>query len=166
VTAALGLDSYEYRIDLRQGFWIITFQDPAFSCGVVFVENAQIDGSLAVRATPAPRLERARSLDFGLLIEIVRVENQRLAPGIKDSTVGLLRLTCAGHIIDFCDGKIAGTEIVKKVRNAIDLRPRAMIERLQLLNSDRIQYLATAKNGHFGNSSFPWEQTDLAADLA
>jgi len=66
----------------------------------------------------------------------------------------------------FGTGKIAGTEIVKKVRNAIDLRPRAMIERLQLLNSDRIQYLATAKNGHFGNSSFPWEQTDLAADLA
>jgi hypothetical protein len=25
VTAALGLDSYEYRIDLGQGSWIITF---------------------------------------------------------------------------------------------------------------------------------------------
>jgi len=26
VTAALGFDSHEYRIDLRQGFWIITFK--------------------------------------------------------------------------------------------------------------------------------------------
>jgi hypothetical protein len=25
MTATLGLDSHEYRIDLRQGLWIITF---------------------------------------------------------------------------------------------------------------------------------------------
>jgi S-adenosylmethionine synthetase len=58
------------------------------------------------------------------------------------------------------------TEIVRRVRAAIDLRPRAMIERLGLLNPARIQYLQTAKNGHFGNPSFPWEQTDLAEKLA
>ena len=56
-------------------------------------------------------------------------------------------------------------EIVARVRKAIDLRPRAMIERLQLLNPKRIQRLATAKNGHFGNSAFPWEETDLAMKL-
>lgn len=66
----------------------------------------------------------------------------------------------------FGTGKISGTEIVKRVRKAIDLRPRAMIEKLQLLNPDRIQYLNTAKNGHFGNPDFPWEVTDLAAALA
>jgi S-adenosylmethionine synthetase len=66
----------------------------------------------------------------------------------------------------FGTGKASGSEIVKRIRSVVDLRPRAMIERLQLLDSGRIQYLATAKNGHFGNPAFPWEQTDLAARLA
>ena len=65
----------------------------------------------------------------------------------------------------FGTGKIAEDEIVARVRKAIDLRPRAMIERLELLNPARIKYLETAKNGHFGPSRFPWEQTDLAASL-
>ncbi len=65
----------------------------------------------------------------------------------------------------FGTSTIPEAEIVARVRKAIDLRPRAMIERLQLLNPKRIQYLATAKNGHFGNSAFPWEETDLAAKL-
>ncbi len=65
----------------------------------------------------------------------------------------------------FGTGKIAEDEIVARVRKAIDLRPRAMIERLALLNPARIKYLETAKNGHFGPSRFPWEQTDLAASL-
>jgi S-adenosylmethionine synthetase len=66
----------------------------------------------------------------------------------------------------FGTAKAAEAEIVRRVRKAIDLRPRAMIERLQLLNQSRIHYLETAKNGHFGNPSFPWEQTDLAEKLA
>jgi len=66
----------------------------------------------------------------------------------------------------FGTGKISGTEIVARVRKAIDLRPHAMIERLELLNPDKIKYLKTAKNGHFGNPEFPWEKTDLAASLA
>ena len=65
----------------------------------------------------------------------------------------------------FGTAKIPEAEIVLRVRKAIDLRPRAMIEKLQLLNPSRIKYLATAKNGHFGNSAFPWEETDLAAQL-
>ena len=44
-------------------------------------------------------------------------------------------------------------------------RPRAMIEKLELLNPSRIKYLETAKNGHFGPSRFPWEKTDLAASI-
>lgn len=65
----------------------------------------------------------------------------------------------------FGTGKASGTEIVRRVRKAVDLRPYAMIERLQLLNSARIQYLQTARNGHFGNTAFPWEQTDLVSAL-
>ncbi len=65
----------------------------------------------------------------------------------------------------FGTAKIPEREISRKVRAAIDLRPHAMIERLELLNPAKIKYLQTAKNGHFGNPSFPWEQTDLAAKL-
>jgi len=56
-------------------------------------------------------------------------------------------------------------EIAKRVRKAVDLRPRAIIERLSLLNPARIKYVQTAKNGHFGNASFPWEALDLVDQL-
>ena len=65
----------------------------------------------------------------------------------------------------FGTGKIDELEIVARIRKAMDLRPRAMIEKLELLNPNRIKYLETAKNGHFGPSRFPWEQTDLAASI-
>ena len=65
----------------------------------------------------------------------------------------------------FGTGKMPDAEISARVRKTIDLRPAAMIERLCLLNPTKIQYLQTAKNGHFGNPAFPWEQTDLAAEL-
>jgi S-adenosylmethionine synthetase len=70
------------------------------------------------------------------------------------------------YVETFGTATIPEAEIVRRVRKAIDLRPHAMIERLQLLNPARIQYLETAKNGHFGNPSFPWEGTDLAKQLA
>jgi S-adenosylmethionine synthetase len=69
------------------------------------------------------------------------------------------------YVDTFGTGKLPDAEIVKRVRKAVDLRPRAMIERLCLLNSDRIQYVMTAKNGHFGNPAFPWEATDLAGQI-
>ncbi len=65
------------------------------------------------------------------------------------------------YVDTFGTGKIADTEIVKRVKSAVDLRPRAIIERLSLLDANRIKYVQTAKNGHFGNASFPWEATDL-----
>ena len=65
----------------------------------------------------------------------------------------------------FGTAKLPETEIVKRVRTAIDLRPRAMIEKLSLLNAARIQYVKTAQNGHFGKPEFPWEATDLVNAL-
>ncbi|MBC7529039.1 MAG: methionine adenosyltransferase [Chthonomonadaceae bacterium] len=65
----------------------------------------------------------------------------------------------------FGTAKLPESEIVARVRRAIDLRPAAMIEKLELLNPKRIKYLETAKNGHFGKPGFPWEATDLAASL-
>ena len=69
------------------------------------------------------------------------------------------------YVDTFGTGKASDTEIVRRVRKAVDLRPRAIIERLSLLKPERIQYVKTAKNGHFGNASFPWEATDLVNDL-
>jgi len=65
----------------------------------------------------------------------------------------------------FGTGRISAAEIALRVRNNVDLRPHAMIERLSLLNPARIKYIETARNGHFGNAAFPWEATDLAAQL-
>ena len=65
----------------------------------------------------------------------------------------------------FGTGKIPSKEIVTRIRKAIDLRPYYMIRHLQLLDANRIKYSATAKNGHFGKSEFPWEQLDLVEAL-
>jgi S-adenosylmethionine synthetase len=65
----------------------------------------------------------------------------------------------------FGTNTIPNETISSRVRDAVDLRPRAIIERLELLDSSKISYLQTAKNGHFGNPSFPWEKTDIVDKL-
>jgi len=44
-----------------------------------------------------------------------------------------------------------------------DMRPRAIVEQLDLL---RPIYSPTAAYGHFGRPEFTWEKTDRAAELA
>ena len=60
--------------------------------------------------------------------------------------------------------KIAHTKIVELVREHFDLRPRGLIEMLDL---KRPIYQPTAAYGHFGRSDIQlsWEQTDKANDL-
>ncbi|WP_309715176.1 methionine adenosyltransferase [Armatimonas sp.] len=53
-------------------------------------------------------------------------------------------------------------EIEKRVRAAFDLSPSGITKHLDLR---RPIYFPTAKNGHFGNSSFPWESTAAAEQL-
>jgi S-adenosylmethionine synthetase len=65
----------------------------------------------------------------------------------------------------FGTAKIDEKKIVKRVREAVDLRPYAMINRLGLLNSNNIKYIQTARNGHFGKAEFPWERLDLVDAL-
>ena len=66
------------------------------------------------------------------------------------------------NIDTFGTEKVDRLEIEQRVRANFDLSPQAIIKHLGLLD---IQYLPTAKNGHFGNPNFPWERTDEAAAM-
>lgn len=68
----------------------------------------------------------------------------------------------AVNIETFGTEKIAVDEIVERVRANYDLTPEGIIRHLGLLN---FKYLPTAKNGHFGNPSFPWEKVEDSAKL-
>src|SRR6266478_1324986 len=48
VAAALGLDRYENRVDVRQRLGIVESQYPALSRSTVFIENTEIEGLLPV----------------------------------------------------------------------------------------------------------------------
>lgn len=65
----------------------------------------------------------------------------------------------------FGSGKLSDQEIVALVQDHFDLRPRGLIEMLDLC---RPIYRQTAAYGHFGRTEadFTWEQTDKAAELA
>ncbi|QYK52364.1 MAG: methionine adenosyltransferase [Fimbriimonadaceae bacterium] len=52
--------------------------------------------------------------------------------------------------------------IADRIKNNFDMSPAGIIKHLDLR---RPIYLPTAKNGHFGNASFPWEDTNPAAAL-
>jgi S-adenosylmethionine synthetase len=64
----------------------------------------------------------------------------------------------------FGTGKLSDEEILELVKRHFDLRPRAIIEHLQLL---RPIYRKTAVFGHFGREDpdFTWERTDKAEEL-
>ena len=68
------------------------------------------------------------------------------------------------HVETFGTGVIADAAIEDLVREHFDLRPKGIIQSLDLL---RPIYAATAAYGHFGRSesSFSWERTDKAAIL-
>ncbi len=65
----------------------------------------------------------------------------------------------------FGTGKIADESIVQLVREHFDLRPKGLIDMLDL---KRPIYRATAAYGHFGRTedTFTWERTDKAQALA
>ncbi|HWD37995.1 MAG TPA: methionine adenosyltransferase [Fimbriimonas sp.] len=69
----------------------------------------------------------------------------------------------AVNIETFGTEKIDPEEISNRVRKAYDLSPKGIIDHLGLRTT---KYVPTAKNGHFGNPDFPWEQTKDAAVLA
>ncbi|HAJ04900.1 MAG TPA: methionine adenosyltransferase [Brevundimonas sp.] len=62
----------------------------------------------------------------------------------------------------FGTGKLSDEKIIALVREHFDLRPRGIIEMLDLR---RPIYRPTASYGHFGREGFSWENTDKAAAL-
>ena len=62
----------------------------------------------------------------------------------------------------FGTGAVDDELLEKAVLEVFDLRPKAIIE---TLNLRRPIYRQTARNGHFGNPDFPWEKTDRADAL-
>jgi len=68
------------------------------------------------------------------------------------------------HVDAFGTAKIDETRIEALIRAHFDLRPKGIIQMLDLL---RPIYRATAANGHFGRSEpeFTWERTDKAEAL-
>ncbi len=59
-------------------------------------------------------------------------------------------------------GVVGDDELEKIVSKVFDFRPLAIITALKL---NRPQYFDTAKYGHFGKSSYAWEQTDKTEEI-
>jgi S-adenosylmethionine synthetase len=57
---------------------------------------------------------------------------------------------------------IANDKISQAIQDVFDMRPAAIIERLNML---RPIYRDTAAYGHFGRPEFPWEASDRVAEL-
>ncbi len=62
----------------------------------------------------------------------------------------------------FGTGKLSDQELAEIVQKEFDLRPSAIIKKLDLRKPI---YSGTASYGHFGKEQFAWEKTDKAQDL-
>ena len=67
------------------------------------------------------------------------------------------------YVHTFGTGKIDDEKLAAYVIEKFDMRPRALIEELDLL---RPIYQPTSAYGHFGRNEFSWESTERAAQLA
>jgi S-adenosylmethionine synthetase len=67
------------------------------------------------------------------------------------------------YVQTFGTGKLDDDTLAAYVMKNFDMRPRALIEELDLL---RPIYQPTSSYGHFGRSEFAWEKTDRAKKLA
>jgi len=63
----------------------------------------------------------------------------------------------------FGTGQVDEERLTKYVMGAFDMRPKAVIEQLDLL---RPIFRQTAAYGHFGRKEFSWEKTDRAKQMA
>src|ERR1700681_5004044 len=87
VAPAFRLHGYEHGVNLFERLGIIKLEHPAFLRCIVLKKNAKVQGLFFVRPASPPRLERAGVSDSHLLIQIIRVENQRLPLGVEYAAV-------------------------------------------------------------------------------
>ena len=129
--------------------------------------NAElVDGEPAIRA--ARRIKTAE--EIATLRESVRVAEVGLAAGLASQcqiqisyAIGIAQPTSIA-IDTFGTGELNEAELIKLVREHFDLRPKGIIQMLDLL---RPIYAKSAAYGHFGREEpeFTWEKTDKAAAL-
>jgi S-adenosylmethionine synthetase len=67
------------------------------------------------------------------------------------------------NVQTFGTGKVDDEKLSAYITKHFDMRPRAIVEQLDLL---RPIYRATAAYGHFGRPEFSWEKTDRAEEIA
>ncbi len=67
------------------------------------------------------------------------------------------------NVNTFGTGRVADEVLEKYILESFDMRPKAIIEQLDLLKPI---YRKTAAYGHFGRDEFTWEKTDRAAKMA
>ena len=67
------------------------------------------------------------------------------------------------HVNTFGTGKVGDEVLEKYILASFDMRPKALIDELELLAPI---YKKTAAYGHFGRSEFSWEKTHRAAKIA
>jgi S-adenosylmethionine synthetase len=65
-------------------------------------------------------------------------------------------------LVETVNPTIANEKISQAIQDVFDMRPAAIIERLNML---RPIYRDTAAYGHFGRPEFPWEASNQVAEL-
>jgi S-adenosylmethionine synthetase len=105
------------------------------------------------------------------LMHLDMLQKNIVAAGLADYceiqvsyAIGVARPTSI-HVETFNSEKISKEAIVKIVEEEFDLRPKSLINMLDL---KRPIYLQTAAYGHFGRSDvdLSWEKTDRASDIS
>src|SRR5712664_905559 len=115
VASTIWFNRHEDGIDLFQLLRITEFQYPPLLGRAVFIEDAETGSLLLVKTAAAPRLERARALVPRLLVEIIRVENERLSFGVEDPAIRFLRLPVPGNVIDLGNIEVPGSHQVADI---------------------------------------------------
>ena len=79
VAASLGLNGHKHSLDLLKRLRIVRTYNPALLRDIVFVEDAQIQCLLPIRAEASPSLESAAIFQSRSFVKIISIENQRFA---------------------------------------------------------------------------------------
>ena len=109
-------------------------------------------------------LEQVLMFVLGLVVLVVGADVMVRGASRLAVSFGVSPLVVGLTVVAFGTGKIADDKIVALIGHHFDLRPKAIIQTLDLL---RPIYSRTAAYGHFGRDEpeFTWEQTDKAAAL-